>query len=46
MGRTVPRGSTDSRLPILVAKAIPARGLDIKGVEHLVNYDMPSKVDE
>jgi len=32
--------------PILVATAVAARGLDIKGVAHVVNYDMPKDIDE
>jgi probable ATP-dependent RNA helicase DDX4 len=32
--------------PVLVATAVAARGLDIKGVEHVVNYDLPSDIDE
>merc|ERR1712098_974434 len=32
--------------PILVATAVAARGLDIPNVGHVVNYEMPSDVDE
>jgi len=34
------------RMPILVATAVAARGLDIKDVMHVVNYDMPDEVEE
>lgn len=34
------------KMPILVATAVAARGLDIKGVAHVVNYDMPKDIDE
>jgi len=34
------------KFPILVATAVAARGLDIKGVAHVINYDMPNTVDE
>ncbi|KAI8636743.1 P-loop containing nucleoside triphosphate hydrolase protein [Parasitella parasitica] len=32
--------------PILVATAVVARGIDIKDVMHVINYDMPPTIDE
>ncbi|KAI8981922.1 P-loop containing nucleoside triphosphate hydrolase protein [Mycotypha africana] len=32
--------------PILVATAVVARGIDVKSVMHVVNYDMPQDIDE
>lgn len=32
--------------PILVATAVAARGLDIPNVSHIVNYDLPSDIDD
>ena len=34
------------RLRILVATNVAARGLDIPAVSHVVNYDMPSNLEE
>jgi probable ATP-dependent RNA helicase DDX4 len=31
---------------VLIATAVAARGLDIKGVTHVINYDLPKEIDE
>ncbi|MBI2172216.1 MAG: DEAD/DEAH box helicase [Chloroflexi bacterium] len=35
-----------NRLRLLVATNLAARGLDISGISHVINYDMPSNVEE
>ncbi|KAG7190503.1 hypothetical protein KM043_006604 [Ampulex compressa] len=35
-----------SRMAILVATDVAARGLDIKNVSHVINYDMPKRIDD
>jgi len=34
------------RFPIMVATAVAARGLDIPNVTHVVNYDLPTDIDD
>ena len=34
------------RCPLLVATAVAARGLDIPNVKHVVNYDLPTDIDD
>ncbi|KAI8143890.1 P-loop containing nucleoside triphosphate hydrolase protein [Fennellomyces sp. T-0311] len=34
------------KCPILVATAVVARGIDVKNVMHVINYDLPPNIDE
>ncbi|XP_043583700.1 ATP-dependent RNA helicase vasa [Bombus pyrosoma] len=34
------------KMSVLVATAVAARGLDIKNVAHVINYDLPKGIDE
>lgn len=34
------------KMKVLIATSVAARGLDIKNVNHVVNYDMPTSIDE
>lgn len=36
----------DSKLKVLVATNVAARGLDVKGVTHVINFDLPADVEE
>ncbi|MEK6918747.1 MAG: DEAD/DEAH box helicase [Nanoarchaeota archaeon] len=39
-------GFTESEVHVLVCTDVAARGLDIKGVSHVYNYDIPKTLDE
>jgi len=34
------------KFPIIVCTGVASRGLDIKDVKHVINYDMPKEIDE
>lgn len=36
------RAFRTAEAPLLVATAVSARGLDVKNVMHVINYDLPS----
>jgi ATP-dependent RNA helicase RhlE len=40
------QGFRDRRFPVLVATNIAARGLDVRHVSHVVNFDVPSAAEE
>lgn len=35
-----------NKMKVLIATSVAARGLDIKNVRHVINYDMPKDIDE
>lgn len=36
----------NGRTPVMVATAVAARGLDIPNVTHVINYDLPTDIDD
>ncbi|XP_039251758.2 ATP-dependent RNA helicase DDX4-like [Styela clava] len=40
------RDFKSGQCPIMIATSVAARGLDIPKVEHVINYDLPSEIDE
>ncbi|XP_052870535.1 ATP-dependent RNA helicase vasa-like, partial [Anopheles cruzii] len=34
------------RMKVLIATSVAARGLDMKSVRHVINYDMPTRIDD
>ena len=43
--KAVMKAFREAKLQVLVASDLAARGLDIEGVTHVVNYDIPHDVD-
>jgi len=43
--KTVMKAFREAKLQLLVATDLAARGLDIEGVTHIINYDIPHDVD-
>lgn len=43
--KTVMKAFRDAKLQILVASDLAARGLDVEGVTHVINYDIPHDPD-
>jgi len=40
------RAFSAGKIPIMIATNIAARGLDIRNVSHVINYDLPSDMDD
>jgi len=40
------RNFKSGRVPILIATSVAARGLDINDVAHVIEYDLPSNIDD
>jgi probable ATP-dependent RNA helicase DDX4 len=40
------RDFRSGKMPIIVATGVASRGLDIKEVKHVVNYDLPKEIEE
>jgi ATP-dependent RNA helicase DDX23/PRP28 len=36
----------DGKVPVLVATDVAGRGLDVQGVKHVINYDLPSDIEK
>ena len=43
--KTVMKSFRDAKIQILVASDLAARGLEVEGVTHVINYDIPHDVD-
>jgi superfamily II DNA/RNA helicase len=35
----------EGRFDVLVATDVAGRGLDVKGITHVINYDMPTTIE-